>query len=155
MELICATAVWFFCKYGEHCGFGMVGYVLLLSCFPPLQLWRHVPVIYFCSAINAPITGNTFEAFLAAAKAIGSSETTVSRSFSLFSQAACAHRLDRFAGFRQWPRDRWCRRSGDDYPYLNRRKFIIIDYCYDQCDQVELCESHRYQWLLCSLGHSI
>jgi len=46
--------VWFFCKYAKHCGFGMVG------------------------AINAPSTGNdTFEAYLAAAKALGTSETTI------------------------------------------------------------------------------
>jgi hypothetical protein len=38
-----------------HCGMGMVG------------------------SINAPTTGNTYESFLAAAQAIGSSEVTVSR----------------------------------------------------------------------------
>ncbi|KAN0141340.1 Cupredoxin [Lactarius tabidus] len=48
--------VWFFCKAPQHCGAGMVG------------------------SINAPSTGNTAAAFLAAAKAIGSSEPTVTDS---------------------------------------------------------------------------
>ncbi|KAH9977183.1 hypothetical protein BGW80DRAFT_839053 [Lactifluus volemus] len=46
--------IWFFCKAPTHCGTGMVG------------------------SINAPATGNTYAAFLAAAKAIGASEVTVS-----------------------------------------------------------------------------
>jgi len=45
--------VWFFCKSLQHCGNGMVG------------------------SINAPSSGNTNAAFLAAAKAIGSSEKTI------------------------------------------------------------------------------
>jgi plastocyanin len=48
--------VWFFCKAPQHCGTGMVG------------------------SINAPSTGNTAAAFLAAAKAIGSNEPTVTDS---------------------------------------------------------------------------
>ncbi|KAH8983573.1 hypothetical protein EDB86DRAFT_3066290 [Lactarius hatsudake] len=47
--------IWFFCKASKHCGLGMVG------------------------SINAPTTGsNTAAAFLAAAKAIGTNEQTVS-----------------------------------------------------------------------------
>jgi plastocyanin len=46
--------VWFFCKNSDHCGLGMVG------------------------AINAPTTGNTYGAFLAAAKALGANETPLS-----------------------------------------------------------------------------
>ncbi|KAH9985574.1 hypothetical protein BJV77DRAFT_108698 [Russula vinacea] len=46
--------VWFFCKNTGHCGLGMVG------------------------AINAPTTGNTYAAFLAAAKALGASEIPLS-----------------------------------------------------------------------------
>jgi plastocyanin len=46
--------IWFYCKAPQHCGIGMVG------------------------AINAPSTGNTADNFLAAAKAIGSNEQTVS-----------------------------------------------------------------------------
>lgn len=48
-----STPVWFFCKTPLHCGMGMVG------------------------SINAPTSGNTFEAYQAAAKAIGSSEVTI------------------------------------------------------------------------------
>ncbi|KAI0003246.1 hypothetical protein BJV74DRAFT_764694 [Russula compacta] len=48
--------IWFFCKNSIHCGLGMVG------------------------SINAPSTGNTYATFLAAAKAIGSSEPSVSDS---------------------------------------------------------------------------
>ncbi|KAF8271147.1 hypothetical protein EI94DRAFT_1720978 [Lactarius quietus] len=48
--------IWFFCKESDHCGLGMVG------------------------SINAPTSGNTAAAFLAAAKAIGTSEPTVSDS---------------------------------------------------------------------------
>ncbi|KAI0303393.1 hypothetical protein B0F90DRAFT_1584144, partial [Multifurca ochricompacta] len=46
--------IWFYCKAAIHCGLGMVG------------------------SINAPSSGNTGAAFLAAAKAIGSNEKTVS-----------------------------------------------------------------------------
>jgi len=46
--------IYFFCKEDDHCGLGMVG------------------------AINAPTTGNTYAAFQAAAKALGSSETPLS-----------------------------------------------------------------------------
>jgi len=46
--------VWFFCKNTGHCGLGMVG------------------------AINAPTTGNTYAAFLAAAKALGANEIPLS-----------------------------------------------------------------------------
>jgi plastocyanin len=45
--------VYFFCKEAQHCGLGMVG------------------------TINAPSTGNTGAAFLAAAKAIGTNEPTL------------------------------------------------------------------------------
>jgi len=48
--------VWFFCKSVGHCGLGMVG------------------------AINAPTSGNTYDAFVAAAKALGSSEIPISDS---------------------------------------------------------------------------
>jgi len=48
--------IWFFCKMAKHCGAGMVG------------------------SINAPATGNTFDAFVAAAKAIGTSETMLTDS---------------------------------------------------------------------------
>jgi len=48
--------VWFFCKNTGHCGLGMVG------------------------AINAPTTGNTYDAFVAAAKALGSNEIPISDS---------------------------------------------------------------------------
>jgi len=48
--------IWFFCKEPSHCGLGMVG------------------------SINAPTTGNTADAFLAAAKAIGSSEPVITDS---------------------------------------------------------------------------
>jgi len=48
--------VYFYCKAPQHCGAGMVG------------------------TINAPSTGNTGAAFLAAAKAIGANEPTVSDS---------------------------------------------------------------------------
>jgi len=48
--------IWFFCKQVSHCGLGMVG------------------------AINAPATGNTFDAYLADAKALGTSETSISDS---------------------------------------------------------------------------
>jgi plastocyanin len=48
--------IWFFCKNTIHCGLGMTG------------------------AINAPTTGNTYAAFLAAAKALGSSEVPLSDS---------------------------------------------------------------------------
>jgi len=48
--------IWFFCKQVSHCGLGMVG------------------------AINAPTTGNTFDAYMAAAKALGTSETAISDS---------------------------------------------------------------------------
>ncbi|KAJ8483224.1 hypothetical protein ONZ45_g14673 [Pleurotus djamor] len=44
--------IWFHCKFPTHCGFGMVG------------------------SINAPSTGNTHDAFVAAAMAIGSNEAT-------------------------------------------------------------------------------
>ncbi|KAL4251639.1 Serine-rich & Multicopper Oxidase-related [Abortiporus biennis] len=47
------TPIWFFCKFPAHCGLGMVG------------------------AINAPSSGNTFDAFMSAAKSIGSSEASV------------------------------------------------------------------------------
>jgi len=46
--------IWFYCKSAKHCGAGMVG------------------------AINAPATGNTFNAFRSAALAIGSSEASQS-----------------------------------------------------------------------------
>jgi len=46
--------VWFFCKNTGHCGLGMVG------------------------AINAPTTGNTYAAFVAAAKALGANEVPLS-----------------------------------------------------------------------------
>jgi len=42
--------IWYHCKKSTHCGMGMVG------------------------SINAPATGNTFDKFVAAAKAIGGSE---------------------------------------------------------------------------------
>jgi len=45
--------VWFFCKSPTHCGMGMVG------------------------SINAPSSGDTFDKYQAAAKAIGSSEATI------------------------------------------------------------------------------
>ncbi|KAI0255403.1 hypothetical protein BJV78DRAFT_763793 [Lactifluus subvellereus] len=45
--------IWFFCKAPLHCGTGFVG------------------------SINAPTTGNTYDAYLAAAKAIGANEVTV------------------------------------------------------------------------------
>ncbi|KAJ3482786.1 hypothetical protein NLI96_g6745 [Meripilus lineatus] len=45
--------IWFFCKVQGHCGNGMVG------------------------SINAPSTGNTFDNFQAAAKALGTSAPTV------------------------------------------------------------------------------
>jgi plastocyanin len=48
--------IWFFCKMARHCGSGFVG------------------------SINAPTTGNTFDAFLTHAKAIGTSETLISDS---------------------------------------------------------------------------
>jgi len=48
--------IWFFCKTSNHCGLGMVG------------------------AINAPATGNTYDAWLAAAKALGSNEVPISDS---------------------------------------------------------------------------
>jgi plastocyanin len=48
------SPVYFFCKNSDHCGLGMVG------------------------TINAPSTGNTYDAFLAAAKALGSNETPLS-----------------------------------------------------------------------------
>ncbi|TFY71764.1 hypothetical protein EVG20_g1255 [Dentipellis fragilis] len=49
-----SVPIWFFCKQVTHCGLGMVG------------------------SINAPATGNnTFDAFKAAAVAIGSNEKTV------------------------------------------------------------------------------
>ncbi|KAH9967864.1 hypothetical protein BC827DRAFT_1168716 [Russula dissimulans] len=48
--------IWFFCKQDSHCGLGMVG------------------------AINAPTTGNTFDAYMAAAKALGTAETSISDS---------------------------------------------------------------------------
>lgn len=48
--------IWWFCKMAKHCGTGMVG------------------------SINAPTTGNTFDAYLANAKAIGQSETILSDS---------------------------------------------------------------------------
>jgi len=48
-----STPIWFFCKAPTHCGSGMVG------------------------SINAPATGNTFDAFQAAALKIGSSEPTI------------------------------------------------------------------------------
>lgn len=44
--------IWYFCKHVLHCGQGMVG------------------------SINAPSTGNTYDAYLAAAVAIGSNEVT-------------------------------------------------------------------------------
>jgi plastocyanin len=47
-----AKPIWYFCKEAQHCGSGMVG------------------------SINAPATGNTFDAFHAAAVAIGNSEPT-------------------------------------------------------------------------------
>jgi len=49
-------SIWFFCKESDHCGLGMVG------------------------SINAPSSGNTADAFLAAAKAIGIKEPAVSDS---------------------------------------------------------------------------
>jgi len=48
--------IYFFCKEDGHCGLGMVG------------------------AINAPTTGNTYAAFQAAAKALGSNEIPLSDS---------------------------------------------------------------------------
>jgi len=45
--------VWFFCKNSDHCGLGMVG------------------------SINAPATGNTYDAWLAAAKALGANEVPI------------------------------------------------------------------------------
>jgi len=48
--------VYFFCKNSDHCGLGMVG------------------------SINAPTTGNTYEAWLAAAKALGANEVPISDS---------------------------------------------------------------------------
>jgi len=48
--------VYFFCKFGSHCGLGMVG------------------------AINAPTSGNTYAAYLSAAKALGSNEKPISDS---------------------------------------------------------------------------
>lgn len=48
--------IWWFCKNTGHCGLGMVG------------------------AINAPSTGNTFDAYVAAAKALGSNEQAISDS---------------------------------------------------------------------------
>jgi len=44
--------IWYHCKQVKHCGLGMVG------------------------SINAPATGNTFDAFQSAASALGSSEPT-------------------------------------------------------------------------------
>jgi plastocyanin len=46
--------IWFYCKTTAHCGLGMVG------------------------AINAPSSGNTFDAFEAAAKSLGTSEPALS-----------------------------------------------------------------------------
>ncbi|KAN0105455.1 hypothetical protein V8E52_011049 [Russula decolorans] len=48
--------IWWFCKNTGHCGLGMVG------------------------AINPPTSGNTFEAYVAAAKALGSNEPAISDS---------------------------------------------------------------------------
>jgi len=48
--------IWWFCKNTGHCGLGMVG------------------------AINAPASGNTFEAYQAAAKALGANEPAISDS---------------------------------------------------------------------------
>jgi plastocyanin len=45
--------IWFYCKATGHCGLGMVG------------------------AINPPSSGNTFDAYVAAAKALGSNEAVV------------------------------------------------------------------------------
>jgi plastocyanin len=46
--------IWWFCKNTGHCGLGMVG------------------------AINPPTSGNTFDAYVAAAKALGSNEPAIS-----------------------------------------------------------------------------
>ena len=64
------------------------------------------------SAINVPTTGNTFAAYLAAAKAIGSNEAPV-RSTVLFAGSAGHSCLVQFAGSRQWPGDWWCERGCD------------------------------------------
>ncbi|KAI0078171.1 hypothetical protein K474DRAFT_1674333 [Panus rudis PR-1116 ss-1] len=48
--------IWFFCKFPGHCGAGMVG------------------------SINAPSSGNTFDAFMSKAVGIGSSEPSISDS---------------------------------------------------------------------------
>jgi hypothetical protein len=66
----------------------------------------------FRSAINAPTTGNTYAAFLAAAKALGASEIPVggplAHKLSVYLQF-----LGRFPAFRHRPSYGWCGRTGD------------------------------------------
>jgi hypothetical protein len=50
----------------------------------------------FCSAINAPSSGNTFAAYVAAAKALGSSEPAVGRSLDPQVFHVLIHSLDDF-----------------------------------------------------------
>ena len=63
------------------------GWVSQVASWPFFFKVRHVPT-NSCSSINAPSSGNTADAFLAAAKAIGSSETPVGHSPS-FLRSTC------------------------------------------------------------------
>lgn len=79
----------------------------------------------FHSAINAPSTGNTFEAYLAAAKALGSNEQPVSHSLVLQAfHVLTIHRT--ISAFRLRPGNGWCGCSGVGYPRCSRGRHIEL-----------------------------
>ncbi|KAI1790804.1 hypothetical protein LXA43DRAFT_473974 [Ganoderma leucocontextum] len=68
--------IYFFCKSPTHCGLGMVGYVQPSPHSFKTASFGLTDSLCFRS-INAPSTGNTFDAWQAAAVKVGASEQTL------------------------------------------------------------------------------
>jgi hypothetical protein len=110
----------------------------------------------FCSAINPPSSGNTFDAYVAAAKALGSNEPAVGCSLDPHAFQILTYSLDDFSDFRQRPGNGRCGRSGDGYTCSSLGKFLkreCVEIKFDFKFAFLLVRGPpRCRWLVRSLG---